>query len=221
MGVQMNFKQEYQSFMREFVDTKWLQYYPNVKVLAENFVNGKYYVLIFEADNTDGKKAVYILIENQKKVEAPLFIHSYINTKGYHISSKFELIGKIPEKIYTKLIQNGLFEDINKSQGGKKAKGTFGIHRLVLSLYDKCLGYKVHHINKKRDFCPICNLVKMEKYFHKNLHEKIYTKSFTAGVIKSLKEQNKLKKKLRKPKKFSHKDAPENIIKVLNWRIAK
>lgn len=215
----MKFKKQYQIFMREFIDKKWLQDYKNVKVLAENFICKKYYMVIFEADNEDNETTVYILIENYKNVKKPIKIHSYINPYGYRITSKDELIGKIPACIYSKLIENGLFEHKERAYGNKKARGTFGVHRLVLSLYDECLRHKVHHINLKRAFNPICNLVKLIKPMHDNTH-KIYKKaSFIDGVIASLKEQNKLKKILNNLGNYSYKETKENIIKVLNWRI--
>lgn len=218
----LNLKQAYRYFMREFVYKKWLQYYNNVRVLAENFINIKYiryYIVIFEADNKDGERTVYILIENHKEVESPLEIASYIDTKGYCISNKYELLGRIPTCIYSQFIENGLFQDKEKAYGGPKSKGTFGIHRLILSLYDECVGYKVHHINKKRAFNPVCNLVKMIQKKHDNVHKTYNKVSFTAGVIRSLQEQNKLKRILLTPQRFSNAENPKNIIQVLKWRI--
>lgn len=218
MGVQMNLKHYYQQFLHEYLDEKWLQHYPNVKVLAENFIKGKYYVVIFEADNQDGKRTVYILVENFKKVKAPIDLKTSKNGWGYIISKQHRL-KRLHKDVYNHIVSNGVFELLATEENDSNS--TCSIQRLVYSFYDNCLNNKIHHINRKRDFSPICNLVSMEKYFHKHIHKKIYAKSFTAGVIKSLKEQNKLKVKLRLQSKKTLAQHPEVIKDILLCRCKK
>lgn len=47
--LEINLKRIYQIFMRKYVDKKYLQKHPKVKVLGENFLDG-YYIVIFEVD---------------------------------------------------------------------------------------------------------------------------------------------------------------------------
>lgn len=215
----MILQQFYKDFMREFIDSKWLQHYYKAKVLAEHFINGKYYVVVFEAYNSQGRKTVFILVENFKKVKAPIDLRTSKNGWGY-IISKQHLLKRLPEDVYKHIANNGVFEKLATEKNDSNS--TFDIQRLVYSLYDNCLGDRIHHINRKRDFNPICNLVKMEKHFHKRVHKKIYNYiSFTAGVIKSLKEQNKLKVNLRLPKRRSLAQHPEVIKEILLCRCKK
>lgn len=202
-------RQKYHMFMREFVNNKYLKNFENVKVLGERFIFN-YYIVIFQSFTRGEQLKIYIIVENINNPIKPLDLQAFKNSHGY-IVTKQSLLKNLPEKLYKKLIDSGIFEKLETAQNQKDS--TFSIHRLVLSLYTWCLNQKVHHINYCRGFSAICNLINLIKQKHNKLHRS----SKDNAKIESLKAQNKLKRKLVKPRKNTL--AENSILELLKLKI--
>ncbi len=209
LGQTDNLRKKYHIFMRELVDNKYLKSFENVKVLGEWFVFD-YYVVIFQSITKNSQLKVYIIVENINRPVIPLDLQISKNSNGY-IITKQNILKTLPKRLYQKLVKNGVFEKLETEQN--KNNSTFSIHRLVLSLYTGCLNQKVHHINFCRNFNAIPNLINMIKPKHDKTH-KLRRKD---AILWGLKDQDKLKVKLFKPKKHT---LAENLIsEILKLRI--
>lgn len=206
----INYRNEYLIFLREKIDYKYFRQLNQVKVLGANFIKN-HYVIVFESVNDSGKLENFLLIENSAQSKLIINLKVFNNGKGYIASRQSILKKNLPLKIYDYFVANGIFESLKTEASNNDSP--FGIHRLVLSLYDNCTGQKVHHINTRRRENYISNLVKMTKYYHKKIH-RLPKKT---GISESIKMQNKLKIKLIKSKKYSKTDTL--IDEILKWRI--
>ena len=112
--------------MRELIDNKYLKNFNAVKVLGESFMSN-YYIVIFKRFTSDNKLRVYIIVENINNPVTPLNLRASKNTDGYVIT-KQNLLYQLPEKLYKKLIDNGLFEKLETAQNDNDS--TFSVHRL-------------------------------------------------------------------------------------------
>ena len=194
-------RKKYHIFMRELVDNKYLKNFENVKVLGEKFIFN-YYIVIFQSLTRGKPLRVYIVVENINNPILPLDLQVFKNYSRY-IVTKQNLLKNLPKKLYKKLIDNGIFEKLETAQSVKNS--TFSVHRLVLSLYTECLNQKVHHIDYRRGFNAIYNLINVIESKHIKLH-KLDKK---VAIIESIKEQNKLKLKLASLKRNT---LAENLI---------
>ncbi len=142
MGVQMKIKQEYQQFLREKIDEKYLNS-PYTEVLAENFIDNLYFV-VYEIVTTDGILRRFLLIANIKK-DILIELNQWHHDEGYIIFGKSNLRKNISDKIYQKLAERGLYQ--TKNNALKTNSKPFLLSRLVCCVYQNILNLEVHHIH--------------------------------------------------------------------------
>ena len=157
---------------------------------------------------------LYIVIENTKESFAnELEILPNPQNDGYVRSEKYNLQELIPSKLYIKLVKNGLFE--LETTGFNGNNSPYGIHRLIMCLYNNCINNRVHHIDLNRSNNIICNLINGSKTWHDTIHNKMNKKE---GLKESKRMQDELKRKLFKKDRNTLSNNLELIQEIFRLR---
>lgn len=120
-----------------------LKDYQPIKVLNKDFVD-QYYVLIF---TKDGK--YYILLANAGENSGVFEIKLTSNSAKYVVSKKNDLKAIVPNKLFKKLVNRGLYK--NKKSALSGWNNRWAIHRLVACLTYNIIDFEVNHIASKDD----------------------------------------------------------------------
>ena len=136
------------------------KYGVTAKILNADYL-GNYFLGLLEV----GDK-YFLSIDN---VETPKIIDIPLRLKGKYYKSRKSFLKKIcPPDLFNKLIENGLYEDIEA--GKNNIDSPFLLHRLCLCISEKIVGLRVHHHNRKRKYNFKSNLEAMTKKKHRECH---------------------------------------------------
>ena len=159
-----NFEFKYKYFMLARLICNVKNYAENygvtAKILNADYL-GNYFLGLFEV----GEK-YFLSIDN---VENPKIIDIPLELKGkYYKSRKSSFKKSCSSDLFNKLIENGLYEDINA--GKNNIDSPFLLHRLCLCISEKIIGLRVHHRNNMTKYNFKSNLEAVTKDKHKEYH---------------------------------------------------
>jgi len=160
-----NFEFKYKYFMlarlicnaKNYAET----YDETAKILNADYL-GNYFLGLIEV----GEKYFLSIdnVENPKIIDIPLELK-----KGDYYKSKKSLLKKsCPTDLFNKLIENGLYEDIEA--GKNNIDSPLLLHRLCLCISEKIIGLRVHHRNNMTKYNFKSNLEAVTKKKHKEYH---------------------------------------------------
>lgn len=139
-------------------------------------------------------KIWYLIIENIKDSQIIELKRNNNFKDGYIRINKSEL-RKMPEKLYKKLVNNGLYKG-GEYIGFNENNSESSIHRLVSSIYYPCENLEIHHISNISNENQITNLVPI----YKSLNQKFERMNFVESCNIARNKQIKLIKRYHKSK---------------------
>lgn len=145
-------------YLSQEIRNKYLYQFNDYTILGQNFVDTTYMMVVEVRDTSySSKSSFYIIKENVKnpkmsELKVDIYRDNYIRLNQDGLK---EILG---EKIFKKLLQNGLF----KSKKKRDYNARTSMQRLVACLYANITGFEIHHINKNKSDNRFVNLVPLD-----------------------------------------------------------
>lgn len=161
-----NFEFKYKYFMLARLICKAKEYAEKyditAKILNADYL-GSYFLGLLEV----GEK-YFLSIDNVKNPKI-VDINLGLKKDDYCKSRKSFLRKNCPPKLFDKLIEQGLYEDIEA--GKNDIDSPFLLHRLCLCISENIIGLRVHHRNKKTKDNFKSNLEAVTRKKHEEYHK--------------------------------------------------